>query len=200
MKINSKRQMQNAKFVCPKTLIVSLALLLTAYCSLLSVNAQARRDYLTEQEGDQVREAQELDRRISVLTKAIDRRVLILNNRQADLKDVEKWGEPKGTKAQLLYDISKILQSAIDNIEYVAEKDAKNALFPKSLHNLADACRKLLPQMEIYRGQLREKMEQAAILTSIDYCNQVIEASAKIPKEIPKEEKKKKSSAKDDSN
>jgi hypothetical protein len=185
--------MRNAKFARSKTLIFSLTLLLTAYCSLLTVNAQ-RRDYLTEQEGELVREAQELDRRVDILTKAIDRRFLILNGRQAELKDIEKWGEPKGTKAELLFDISKILLSAIDNIEYVAEKDAANKLFPKSMHNLADASRKYLPQLETYKSRLMEKMEQAAILTSIDYCNQIIEASAKVPKEAPKEEKKKKSS------
>lgn len=193
MNINSKRKMRNAKFARSKTLIFSLTLLLTAYCSLLTVNAQ-RRDYLTEQEGELVREAQELDRRVDILTKAIDRRFLILNGRQAELKDIEKWGEPKGTKAELLFDISKILLSAIDNIEYVAEKDAANKLFPKSMHNLADASRKYLPQLETYKSRLMEKMEQAAILTSIDYCNQIIEASAKVPKEAPKEEKKKKSS------
>jgi len=196
---NSKFKIQNSKFFWSKTLIVSLTLLVTAYCSLLTVNAQQRRDYLTEQEGELVREAQELDLRINVLIKAIDRRILILNNRQTELKDLEKWGEPKGTRAQLLYDISKILLSAIDNLEYVAEKDAKNKLFSKSLHNLADASRKFLPQMEIYKSQTTDKMEQAAILTSIDYFNQIIEAATKVPKDAPKEEKKKKSS-KDDSN
>ena len=146
-----------------------------------------------------MREAQQLDLRIEVLTKAINRRFLILNGKQAELKEVEKWGEPKGTKADLLFDVSKILLSAIDNIEYVAEKDANNKLFPKSIHSLADASRKYLPQLETYKSQLKDKMEQAAILTSIDYCNQIIEASAKVSKEAPKEEKKKKSS-KDDSN
>jgi hypothetical protein len=184
--------MQKPKFVWSKTLIVSLVLLLTAYCSLLTVNAQQRRDYLTEQEADLVREAQQIDFRMEVLVKAIDRRVLLLNNRQSELKDLEKWGEPKGTKAQLLYDISKILLSAIDNIEYIAEKDAGNKLFPKSVNILADASRKYLPQMEIYKGKFQDKMEQAAILTSIDYFNQIIEASAKVPKEAPKQEKKKK--------
>jgi hypothetical protein len=199
MNINSKRQMQNAKFTLAKTLIFSLTLLLAAYCSLLSASAQQRRDYLTEQEADLVREAQQLDLRIDIFNKAVERRFLLLNGRQAELKDVEKWGEPKGTKAQLLYDVSKILLSAIDNIEYVAEKDAKNALFPKAIHKLADASRKFLPQLEAYKSQSSDKMEQAAILTSIDYCNQIIEASAKVPKDVPKEEKKKKSS-KDDSN
>jgi hypothetical protein len=191
--------MQNIKFTrSKKTLVFCLTLLLTAYCSLLTAEAQ-RRDHLTEQEGDLVREAQELDRRIDILAKAIDRRVLVLNGRQAELKDIEKWGEPKGTKAQLLHDISRILLSAIDNIEYVAEKDAANKLFPKSIHSLADTSRKLLPQLETYRGQSTDKMEQAAILTAIDYCNQIIEASTKVPKEAPKEEKKKKSSpSKDD--
>ncbi|MDQ3798007.1 MAG: hypothetical protein M3384_01020 [Acidobacteriota bacterium] len=190
--------MQNIKFTRPKkTLVICLSLLLTVFCSLLTANAQ-RRDHLTEQEGDLIREAQELDRRIDVLTKAIDRRVMVLNGRQAELKDVEKWGEPKGTKAQLLHDISRILLSAIDNIEYVAEKDAANKLFPKSIHNLAATSRKLLPQLETYRGQSTDKMEQAAILTAIDYCNQIIEASTKVPKEAPKEEKKKKSSSSKD--
>jgi hypothetical protein len=113
---------------------------------------------------------------------------------RSKLKDPEKWGEPKGSKAELLFDISKILLSAIDNIEYVAEKDAANRLLPKSMHTLADASRKYLPQLEAYKSRLNDKMEQAAILTSIDYCNQIIEASAKVPKEAPKEEKKKKSS------
>ena len=198
MKINLKRQMRSAKFARPKTLFFSLTLLLVAYCSLVTVDAQ-RRDYLTEQEADLVREAQELDRRIDILTKAIDRRFLVLSGRQAELKDVEKWGELKGTKAALLFDISRILQSAIDNIEYVAEKDASNKLFSKSIHTLADASRKYLPQLEIYKSRLNEKMEQAAILNSIDFCNQIIEASARVPKDAPKEEKKKKSS-KDESN
>ena len=197
MKINAERKMQNANFSRSKTLIVFLTLLLAAYCSVLCVNAQ-RRDFLTEQEGELVREAQELDRRTDILTKAIDRRFLILSGRQAELKDIEKWGEPKGTKAELLFDVSKILLSAIDNIEYVAEKDANNKLFPKSIHALADASRKYLPQLEAYKSQLKDKMEQAAILTSIDYCNQIIEASSKVRKEAPKEEKKKKSSSKDD--
>jgi hypothetical protein len=167
--------------------------LFVLFCGCVSANAQ-RRDYLTEQEGDLVREAQQLDLRIEILTKAINRRFLVLNGRQAELKDIEKWGEPKGTKAELLFDVSKILLSAIDNIEYVAEKDANNKMFPKSIHTLADASRKYLPQLETYKSQLQEKMEQAAILTSIDYCNQIIEASTKVPKDAPKEEKKKKSS------
>lgn len=181
--------------VSSRLVLSCLALLLFSTFS----HAQQRRDYLTEQEAELVREAQQIDFRMQVMVKAIDRRILILNNRQSELKNVETWGEPKGTKAQLLYDISKILLSAIDNIEYIAEKDANNKLFPKSMNILADASRKYLPQLEIYKSQLTEKMEQAAILTSIDYCNQIIEASAKVPKEAPKEEKKKKSS-KDDSN
>lgn len=171
-----------------------LALLL-----LSAVSSAQRRDHLTEQEADLVREAQELDRRTEIFIKAIERRFLILNNRQADLKDAEKWGEPKGSKAQMLYDVSKILQSAIDNVEDVAARDPNSKLFPKAMNNLVDASRKFLPQLEAYKVQLKDKMEEAAILTSIDYCRQIIEAAVKVPKETPKEEKKKKS-AKNDSN
>lgn len=188
---NLRLKTRNLKFVRPKGLLFSLIFLLAVCCATLAAHAQ-RRDHLTEKEADLVREAQELDRRTDVFVKAVERRFLLLDGRAAESKDIEKWGEAKGTKAQLLYDVSKILQEAVDNIDDAAARDAKSRLLPKAVHNLADASRRFLPQLEAHKSRAADKMEQAAILTSIEYCQQIIEAAAKVPREAPKEEKKKK--------
>ncbi len=157
-----------------------------------SANAQ-RRDQLSEMESELVREAQEIDRRAKVFVKAIDRRFLVLSNDSSQArkveKDSEKWGEfPKGTRAQLLIDIEKILQEAIDNIDNLAQHDMKSELLPKAVNILADASTRFLPQLKSQLDKSNTDIEKGAILGAIDSCNQIIEASAR----VPKEEKKKK--------
>jgi hypothetical protein len=178
--------MQNIKSFRSK---LALSLLMLAIFLPLTVAAQ-KRDHLTEKEADLVREAQELDRRTEVFIKAAERRILLINGGQLAEKDAEKFGAPEGTKAQLLWDVSKILLEAIEKIDDVAARDEKNALLAKSVHKLADASRQFLPQFATFQSKYTDKMEQAAILSSIEYCNQVIEASTKIAR--PEEKKKKK--------
>lgn len=158
-------------------------------------NAQ-RRDQLSEMESELVREAQEINLRSEVYVKAIDRRFLVLNNDASKAKqvekDLEKWGElPKGKRFELLLDIEKILQEAIDNIDNLAEHDAKNILLPQAVHILADASNRFLPQLKSQLDKTNTEVERGAILGSIEFCNQIIEASAKLPKEEPKKKKKK---------
>ena len=158
-------------------------------------NAQ-RRDQLSEMESELVREAQEIDRRSEIFVKAIDRRFLVLNNDTSQSKKVEKdsakWGElPKGTRVQLLLDIEKIIQEAIDNIDNLAARDAKSELVPRAIHILADAAARFLPQLKTQLNKTDTEIEKGAILGAIDSCNQIIEASAKIPKEDLKKKKKK---------
>ena len=160
-----------------------------------SANAQ-RRDQLSEMETELIRDTQEIDRRTEVFIKAIDRRFLVLNNDTSQSKkvekDLEKWGElPKGTRAQLLRDIEKILQEAIDNIDNLAEHDVKNELLPKAVRTLADASGKFLPQLKSQLDKTNTDIEKGAILGAIDFCNQIIEASANLPKEEKKTKKKK---------
>ncbi|MDQ3711525.1 MAG: hypothetical protein M3388_04830 [Acidobacteriota bacterium] len=155
-----------------------------------SANAQ-RRDQLSEMESELVREAQEIDRRMEIFVKAVDRRFLVINNDTSQSKkvekDSEKWGElPKGTRAQLLLDIEKILEEAISKIDDVAAHDAKSALLPKAVHILADSSKRFLPQLKSQLDKTNTEIEKGAILGAIDSCNQVIEASAKVPKEVKK--------------
>ncbi|MGI8639341.1 MAG: hypothetical protein ACR2MG_05240 [Pyrinomonadaceae bacterium] len=164
-----------------------------------SANAQ-RRDYLTDEEVELVRDAQEIDLRIGILTKAIDRRFLVLNNDNSQAKkvekDLDKWGElPKGSRSALLSDIERILQKAIDDIDGVAEhKNMDVKLFPKAVFGLTGACQSYIPQLKTLYDSIKDEKEKGSILGAIDNCNQVIEASAKVPKETPKEKKKKKDS------
>jgi hypothetical protein len=179
---------------------ISFLALTTFFCVLLlftfSVSAQ-RRDHLTEMETELVREFQEIDKRTEILVKAINRRFLVLNavnigNDKQIKKDSEKWGElPTGSRRELLLDIEKILQESVDNIDNVAERNIESELFPKSVNILADASRKFLPQLKLQLDKTNSDMEKGAILGSIEFCNQIIEASTKIPK-VLKEEKKKK--------
>jgi hypothetical protein len=182
----------------PKTNFAFTALFVFFCIALLlpfSANAQ-RRDQLSEMENELVREAQEIDRRSEIFVKAVDRRFLVLNNDTSQSKKVEKdsakWGElPKGTRAQLLIDIEKILQEAIDNIDNLAARDMKSELVPRAIHILGDASARFLPQLKTQLNRTNTEIEKGAILGAIDSCNQIIEASAKVPKEDLKKKKKK---------
>ncbi|CAN5596110.1 hypothetical protein BH24ACI2_BH24ACI2_06170 [soil metagenome] len=178
-----------------KKLKFALFALTTLFCLTLLLPAAAnaqRRDYLTDEEIELVRDAQEIDKRIGVLTKAIDRRFLVLNSDASQAKRVEKdldrWGElPKGSRGALLSDIEKILQKAIDDIDDVAahtKMDEK--LFPKAVLDLTSACQGYIPQFKTFFDLSKDEKEKGSILGAIDDCNQIIEASAKVPKEVKK--------------
>jgi len=163
-----------------------------------SVAAQGRRDFLNEQEADLIREAQAIDLRTAVFVKAIDRRFLVLNNQtlpddKKSKKEAELWGDlPSGTRLELLTDIRKILASAIDNIDDAAAHNKMDAkLFPKAVRKLAEASNKYLPELKSNLTKTTDEKERGAILASIEYCEQIIEASAKVPKEETKDKKKK---------
>lgn len=149
-----------------------------------------RRDYLTDAEIELVRDAQQIDQRIEVLIKAIDRRFAILNNQPSPIsKNSEKWGEePKGTRIELISDINKLLQKAVDDIDDVAAREGGTAsrFFPKAIHKLAEAAEKFMPQFRVLLDEVTSDKERGAILNSIDLCSQIIEAAKKVPKETKK--------------
>jgi len=157
----------------------------------LTADAQKKRDYLTEEEIELVRNNQLIDLRIGILTKAIDRRFAVLKNQTP--KEKEEWGAlPKGTRVELLIDIEKLLGKAIEDIDLVAERAKDSKLFPKAVNKLAGSCTEYLPQFNSFLDTTKEEKERGALLGSIASCNDVIEASTKVPKEPAKEEKKKK--------
>src|SRR5687768_7944840 len=88
---------------------------LFAFCVCLSLAAPVapqRREHLTPEEIELVRDNQELDARTKVFITAAERRLLAVTNPAESAKNApkekEKWGEVQGTRTQLFYDISKI--------------------------------------------------------------------------------------------
>lgn len=153
-----------------------------------SVTAQ-NRDHLTPEEVEIVRDVQEIDKRMLVFTKAIERRFLVLNGTdkltQEQTKQIEKdkefWGElPTGTNAQLLSDIDKIIDEAINKIEDVSEREVESELFPVAFYILSDRAKTYIPRLEKFAETSKERREIAVINSAVNNCSEIIEASAKV--------------------
>lgn len=160
---------------------------------------------MTDAEIEIVREAQDIDSRVDMITRMIDRRFLVLNVNVNGWKDAGKtsdlWGDmPKGSRADLFNDVKRLLQKAVDDIDNLAanpdaapirDKGDKRAKkdperFPKAVRTLAAAAGR-------YRGPLKSELdrstseiEKGSIIDSIDLCDQIIEAVGKLPAEVKK--------------
>lgn len=173
-------------------------------CFFLPLGAEAqRRDFLTDAEIELVREHQEIDMRIDVLVKMIDRRLTALKIESGGwkipAKESPKWGpEPTGTRLELLFDIKRLLQKAIDDIDDIASHD-KNALpenqmsgklFPKAVRELARSAARFKPIFAAEISKTRDEKEKGVMLDSIEFCDQIIEAVGNLPAEVREEKKK----------
>ncbi|HEY0544620.1 MAG TPA: hypothetical protein VGC91_04415 [Pyrinomonadaceae bacterium] len=161
--------------------------------------AEARpvRDHLTAQEADMVREAQELDKRTAVFIKAAERRLVAINDpnsaKQISKADAEKWGELKGTRADFMFDLSKILDEAITNIDDVSSRDERNPLVPKSIRKLSEAATRILAQLAPLRDTVADGKERAFYEQAVENAQQIVEAAGSLPPPPPaKSDKKKK--------
>lgn len=187
-----------------KTAIIAAGVILFSIAMLTTASAQ-RRDYMTEAEVEIIRDAQDIDTRIEAITRMVDRRFLVLNVSVNGWKDAAKpsdiWGElPKGSRAELFNDVKRLLQKAVDDIDNLAanpdgapirEKGDKRA--KKDPERFPNAVRSLAAAAGRYRGPLKSELakstseiEKGSIIDSIDLCDQIIEAVAKLPAEVKK--------------
>ncbi len=167
-------------------------LLLMTLIFTVSATAFAQRtDHLTKEEIEILRNVQDLDNRMEVYEKAIDRRFLAIkgskNLSSKQLKQIEKdsehWGElPKGDFSRLVLDIEKILDEAIDKIDDVAQRNRENVVLPYAIHDLADYSRDLIPRVQKLMSNAKNEDDKGSLATTIESCNQVIEASKQVPK------------------
>ena len=180
--------MSNKRFI---RLATGLAALLLCVAALVGAQTR-RRDHLTPEEADRVREAQLIDERAKVFAKAGERRFLALTDPAAAtskeaVKDVEKWGEfPKGGRAELLGDLAGLLDEAINNIDGAAERKPDDKLLPKAIRALAAACKRWQPALEALRPMVKGP-EKFALEEALEYAQSIIEAESKLP---PEEKKK----------
>ena len=176
---------------------------------LLPSAAWGQRDFLTPEELEIVRDAQEIDTRIQVLTQAIDRRFSVLNLDvlAPKVKKDSDWGAlPQGSRPELFRDINRLLQKAVDDIDNLAERpesavtpapekrkgDTSFAtLFPRAVRNLADAARRYVPVLKAQLDASGDASEKGSILGSLELCTQIIDSVVKLPPEPPKKGGKK---------
>ena len=155
------------------------------------------RDHLTDPETELIRFHQELDKRIDVFIKAIDRRFAIINGTAQPatkklMKDEPDWGElPKGTRAELIGDVAGILDEAITNIDDVNRRDEKNPLIPRATRKLTAAANNYVNQLTALSKQTKDDDELSAIERALDNANQIIEVGSKLPEPVADKKKKK---------
>ena len=170
------------------TLVISLSLANTAL---------AQRDYLTPQEVDLVKEAQILDKRIDVFIRAAERRLIVINGSAAASskqlkKESERWGElPTGSRAELVSDIARIIDAAIDNIDDVSMHDERNPLIGKSLRKLSTSVNSIMTQLKPVSDQAKSEAEIASFEQLNEGVQSITEATAKLPPEVEKKAKNK---------
>jgi hypothetical protein len=166
------------------SLQLSALTLLFALCVCLSPTAPAaaqRREHLTLEEIELVRDNQELDARTGVFIKAAERRLLAVTNPAAAAqnasKEKEKWGEVQGSRVQLLYDISKILEEAVVNVDDVAEHNPQSPLLRKALYMLAAASNKMLPELTRLREAAQSEAEADQLERALETAREITDAA-----------------------
>jgi hypothetical protein len=176
-----------------------LALVVISLLPSARTNAAAvqRREHLTELETEMVRDTQELDRRIALFVKIAERRVAAVTDATAaqneSAKDVEKWGAlPKGTRAQLLGDLARILDEAINNIDDVAVRTPNSSLIPKAVRHLSNASARFVSQLMPLRANASGEGEREALEQALDNLQQILDAAKKLPGETTEQKVEKK--------
>ncbi len=183
--------------------------ILFAFAIIFPAAASGQRDFLTPEEIELVRDAQEIDSRIEVLTQAIDRRFAVMNLDVSapKVKKSGEWGSlPEGTRSQLFLDIRRLLQKAVDDIDNLSERpesavapdpekrkgDTSFAvLFPKAVRSLASSSQRYMPVLRSQLDRASSNEEKGSILGSLELCQQIIDSVAKLPAEVPKKAGKK---------
>ena len=143
--------------------------------------AQAqKRDHLTEQEADLIREFQEIDKRIEIFVKASERRLLVLANPNATQKkkEEETWGPlPAGTRLELLQDYKLILEEAEEKLDDWYNRGGKDSLLPKALSKFKEAAARHVAQLRALAPQMTDRREQRALAEAIEEAENVTKAS-----------------------
>lgn len=157
----------------------ALVILLMLFSFVFTSHQSNKRDHITEEEADLVRENQEIDKRIEVFIKCAERRLLLLNDPNAvqTKKEEENWGPlPKGTAIELLVDYKGILEEAEEKIEDAFERNKTKAL-EKAVSKIKEAAIKQLPQLRALSSKLTTEKEKRALAEAIEEAEIVTKAS-----------------------
>ncbi len=148
-----------------------------------TVEAQ-RRDHLTKEEIELVRDVQDVDYRMELFVNAIERRLWVIKGRQHMTKeqtkryekDLDKWGElPKGSRFDLFSDVEKILNESIDKIEDVYDREPESALLPFAYYVIADYCEQLRPRLQSFAESTNDRGELGRLERAAGHCRNILE-------------------------
>lgn len=179
--------------------VITLLFILITVAVGSRASALQDRDYLTPEEVDKVKDAQELDKRVDVFIKAADRRMIVIAGTGTDAanakqlkKDSESWGElPTGSRAELIGDIAKIFDAAISNIDDVSARDESNPLIPKALRKLATAATRIVEQLKPAEANARGEAEMNSFDQLAENAQAILEAANRLPPPVEKKAKDK---------
>lgn len=178
----------------------ALALLLSMLSLAAPLPAAPQREHLTPEEVEQVRNNQSLDKRIGVFVRAVERRLGAISDpasaERLSAKEAGEWGTLKGTRAQLLSDVGRIIEEAVTNIEDATIHSEKSPLIPSSLRRLGEAARGFLPQIVSLRERVEDEREQALLGDLAESLEEIVAAAGKLPPEEKKTADKKKADKK----
>jgi hypothetical protein len=191
MKILHRNLAQKLSISAPA--FATVLCLVGLYILVSPSQAVAQRDYFTNEEVDMIRDAQQIDMRMDLLIRIIDRRFaaagIEAGGTKVPAKDDVKWGALFGTRGDMMFDIKRILQKAIDDIDNVAshpdalvydpadpdhtQKKNFSSLFPKAVHKLAAAADRWKPVLNTTLTSATDQKERGSILDSIDMCSDI---------------------------
>ncbi|HSI89414.1 MAG TPA: hypothetical protein VK918_10180 [Pyrinomonadaceae bacterium] len=176
--------------------LTTLAILVIA--SAAEADAQ-RRDFMSEAEIEIVRDSQDIDVRIDVLVRMMDRRFTLLGvdtgGWKERPKDLEKWGEPPtGSRLDLITDIRKLLVKAVDDLDVIAQRSddalkqnqTEGKLFPKAVRTLDSAAQRYMVPLTKGIDTAANEAERGQYLNIIALCEEIIEAAKKLPADAAK--------------
>jgi hypothetical protein len=181
---SNKQMLQPASFSSPHNRLGAYLLpyrFQPRFISVHRVSYQIPGDYLTEEEDDQVRVAQEPDKRMKVFMKIADRRIAALTGNipaadPADKKSAKKieeekreWGElPRLSRTELLRHYARAVEESMVKLEDAYERNPKSSALPKALATLRDATDKHLEALRALSSQVKGQEEEAALREAIE--------------------------------
>ena len=149
------------------------------FSSFVSRSPQFANDYLTEEEDDFVRQAQEPDLRMKVFMKIADRRLLAITGESqtpTDKKDAKKleeeekkWGKlPQLDRIGYLRHYAKAVDEAMAKLDDAYERNPKASSVEKALKVLSEATDRQLKTLHALEADMKTEKEKDALSDAIE--------------------------------
>jgi hypothetical protein len=175
----------------------------------------AAQDYLTEDELDLVRDAQEIDRRVPVYMRLAEKRLIVLGlmektakELEQERKNIEKWEKEKAeaekakrrppkepvteyiyledfTRPELLRGYVQAINEIMSNLD---DAYTRRLDIRQSLEKLEEFARTTLPLVEKFEG--RNQAERIAAEEAVEKANEALTGAREALEIVPKTERK----------